>query len=93
MRRLMVVAVLDVGQQAAYAVLVVYVERKLGLPGYGYSLMQVAAAVGSLAGASAAAGVRAEPERCGQLPASQTAESKNPELTVRHSTRPSTRLG
>ncbi|WP_159040694.1 MULTISPECIES: MFS transporter [unclassified Streptomyces] len=56
LRRLMVVvAVLGVGQQAVYAVLVVYVERKLGLPGYGYSLMLVAAAVGSLAGASAAA--------------------------------------
>ncbi|MFE5560666.1 hypothetical protein [Streptomyces sp. NPDC056544] len=47
MRRLMVVAVLGVGQQAVYAVLVAYVERKLGLPGYGYSLMLVAAAVGS----------------------------------------------
>ncbi|MFB6578807.1 hypothetical protein ACFCYC_15580 [Streptomyces sp. NPDC056402] len=58
MRRLMVVAVLGVGQQAVYAVLVAYVERKLGLPGYGYSLMLVAAAVGSLAGASAAAGRR-----------------------------------
>ncbi|MFD9368854.1 MFS transporter [Streptomyces sp. NPDC060020] len=56
LRRLMVVvAVLGVGQQAVYAVLVVYVERELGLPGYGYSLMLVAAAVGSLAGASAAA--------------------------------------
>ncbi|MFF3676007.1 MFS transporter [Streptomyces sp. NPDC002120] len=56
LRRLMVVvAVLGVGQQAVYAALVVYVERKLGLPGYGYSLMLVAAAVGSLAGASAAA--------------------------------------
>lgn len=56
LRRLMVVvAVLGVGQQAVYAVLVVYVERKLGLPAYGYSLMLVAGAVGSLAGASGAA--------------------------------------
>lgn len=56
LRRLMVVvAVLGVGQQAVYAVLVVYVERELGLPAYGYSLMLVAAAVGSLAGASGAA--------------------------------------
>ncbi|MFJ8539429.1 MFS transporter [Streptomyces sp. NPDC093591] len=55
-RRLMVVvAVLGVGQQAVYAVLVVYVERRLGLPSYGYSLMLVAAAVGSLAGARSAA--------------------------------------
>ncbi|MDQ1049655.1 MFS transporter [Streptomyces sp. V4I2] len=55
-RRLMVVvAVLGVGQQAVYAVLVVYVARRLGLPSYGYSLMLVAAALGSLAGARAAA--------------------------------------
>ncbi|MGW5611376.1 MFS transporter [Streptomyces sp. NPDC003753] len=56
LRRLMVVvAVLGVGQQAVYAILVVYVERRLGLPPYGYSLMLVTAAVGSLAGARAAA--------------------------------------
>ncbi|MER6348678.1 MFS transporter [Streptomyces sp. NPDC001595] len=56
LRRLMVVvAVLGVGQQAVYAVLVVYVDRGLGLPPYGYSLMLVAAALGSLAGAKAAA--------------------------------------
>ncbi|OLZ63806.1 hypothetical protein AV521_38065 [Streptomyces sp. IMTB 2501] len=55
LRRLMVVvAVLGVGQQAVYAVLVVYVERRLGLPAHGYSLMLVAAALGSLAGARAA---------------------------------------
>ncbi|MER7736625.1 MFS transporter [Streptomyces erythrochromogenes] len=56
LRRLMVVvAVLGVGQQAVYAVLVVYAERRLGLPDYGYSLMLVAAALGSLAGAGTAA--------------------------------------
>lgn len=55
-RRLMVVvAVMGVGQQAVYAVLVVYVERRLGLPSYAYSLMLVAAALGSLTGAKAAA--------------------------------------
>ncbi|MEU6665891.1 MFS transporter [Streptomyces sp. NPDC046727] len=55
LRRLMVVvAVLGVGQQAVYAVLVVYVERRLGLPAHGYALMLVAAALGSLAGARAA---------------------------------------
>ncbi|MGW0082542.1 MFS transporter [Streptomyces sp. NPDC003393] len=55
-RRLMVVvAVLGIGQQAVYAILVVYVERRLGLPSYGYSLMLVAAALGSLAGARTAA--------------------------------------
>ncbi|MFF4185146.1 MFS transporter [Streptomyces sp. NPDC001691] len=57
LRRLMVVvAVLGVGQQAVYAVLVVYVEQRLGLPPYGYSLMLVAAAAGSLAGARTAPG-------------------------------------
>ncbi len=56
LRRLMVVvAVLGVGQQAVYAVLVVYVGQRLGLPSYGYSLMLVAAALGSLAGARSAA--------------------------------------
>ncbi|MEU7561862.1 MFS transporter [Streptomyces eurythermus] len=56
LRRLMaVVAVLGVGQQAVYAVLVVYVEGKLGLPSWGYGLMLVAAALGSLAGARSAA--------------------------------------
>ncbi|MFI9804147.1 MFS transporter [Streptomyces sp. NPDC052301] len=56
LRRLMVVvAVLGVGQQAVYAVLVVYVEAELGLPAWGYGLMLVAAALGSLAGARAAA--------------------------------------
>ena len=52
---MVVVAVLGVGQQAVYAVLVVYVEQRLGLPSYGYSLMLVAAALGSLAGARSAA--------------------------------------
>ncbi|MFF4845166.1 MFS transporter [Streptomyces collinus] len=57
LRRLMlVVAVLGVGQQAVYAVLVVYVEGRLGLPPWGYGLMLVAAALGSLAGARAAPG-------------------------------------
>ncbi|MFE7612316.1 MFS transporter [Streptomyces celluloflavus] len=56
LRRLMVVvAVLGVAQQAVYAVLVVYVEGKLGLPAWGYGLMLVAAALGSLAGARTAA--------------------------------------
>ncbi|WP_369355099.1 MFS transporter [Streptomyces sp. cg2] len=55
-RRLMVVvAVLGVGQQAVYAVLVVYVVNRLGLPSSAYSLMLVAAALGSLAGAKTAA--------------------------------------
>ncbi|MDO0915973.1 MFS transporter [Streptomyces sp. DT2A-34] len=55
-RRLMVVvAVLGVAQQAVYAVLVVYVVSRLGLPSSAYSLMLVAAAVGSLAGARTAA--------------------------------------
>jgi predicted MFS family arabinose efflux permease len=49
-----VVAVLGVGQQAVYAVLVVYVEQRLHLRPFGYSLMLVAAAVGSLAGAKTA---------------------------------------
>ncbi|MCX5265893.1 MFS transporter [Streptomyces sp. NBC_00199] len=56
LRRLMVVvAVLGVGQQAVYAVLVVYVEGELGLPSWGYGLMLVAAALGSLSGARTAA--------------------------------------
>ncbi|CAL9280973.1 MFS transporter [Streptomyces sp. enrichment culture] len=56
LRRLMaVVAVLGVGQQAVYAVLVVYVAGELGLPSWGYGLMLVAAALGSLAGARSAA--------------------------------------
>ncbi|MFF4016037.1 MFS transporter [Streptomyces sp. NPDC001843] len=56
LRRLMVVvAVLGVGQQAVYAVLVVYVEGELGLPSWGYGLMLVAAALGSLIGARTAA--------------------------------------
>ncbi|MFF1407730.1 MFS transporter [Streptomyces sp. NPDC058294] len=54
-RLMMVVAVLGVGQQAVYAILVVYAEQRLGLPSYGYSLMLVTAAVGSLAGARTAA--------------------------------------
>ncbi|WP_330457670.1 MFS transporter [Streptomyces sp. NBC_00820] len=55
LRRLMVVvAVLGVGQQAVYAVLVVYVEGRLDLPSWGYGLMLVAAALGSLTGARAA---------------------------------------
>ncbi|MFJ8364559.1 MFS transporter [Streptomyces sp. NPDC093984] len=54
-RLMMVVAVLGVGQQAVYAVLVVYVEQRLGLPPYGYGLMLVTAAVGSLTGARTAA--------------------------------------
>ncbi|WP_328551038.1 MFS transporter [Streptomyces sp. NBC_00358] len=51
---MVVVAVLGVGQQAVYAVLVVYVEQRLHLRPFGYSLMLVAAAVGSLAGARTA---------------------------------------
>ncbi|MET7574007.1 MFS transporter [Streptomyces sp. NPDC005492] len=53
-RLMMVVAVLGVAQQAVYAVLVVYVEQRLHLRPFGYSLMLVAAAVGSLAGARSA---------------------------------------
>jgi len=54
-RLVLVVALLGVAQQAVYGILVLYVTDELGLPSSGYGWMLTAAAVGSLAGAKAAA--------------------------------------
>jgi MFS family permease len=82
LRRLVAaVVVLGVAQQAVYAVLVVYVTRTLGLPSSAYGWLLAVAAVGSLAGARAAAGTAARMGVRGSLVAS-VALSAGTYLTV-----------